>query len=140
MSTTRARRIVASGSARHRSVTPLSAPEASGVSRGSIWRHCALKQHLIPRGRRFGRQRLIPRGRRFGHQRPIHRAKRHRGNCTPSDITLDSVNLATSAASDVLPFTKAAPRNASYRGRKRGMCRILTDTPVKNEIEAAYIC
>ena len=39
---------------------------------------------------------------------------------------------------DVRPFTKAAPRKATYVGRKIGRSRVLTDTPEKAEIEANY--
>ena len=37
---------------------------------------------------------------------------------------------------DVRPFTKAPPRKTSQRGKKRGRSMILTDTPVKNALEA----
>lgn len=39
----------------------------------------------------------------------------------------------------IRPFPKAPPRKESGRGRKKGKSRILTDTPEKNEIEAAYL-
>ena len=37
---------------------------------------------------------------------------------------------------DVRPFTKAPPRKTNQRGKKRGRSMILTDTPVKNALEA----
>ena len=37
---------------------------------------------------------------------------------------------------DVRPFTKAPPRKTNQRGKKRGRSIILTDTPVKNALEA----
>ena len=37
---------------------------------------------------------------------------------------------------DVRPFTKALPRKTNQRGKKRGRSMILTDTPVKNALEA----
>ena len=37
---------------------------------------------------------------------------------------------------DVRPFTKAPPRKTKQRGKKRGRSMILTDTPVKNALEA----
>lgn len=39
----------------------------------------------------------------------------------------------------VKPFPKAPPRTESRRGRKKGKSRIITDTPEKAEIEAAYL-
>lgn len=38
---------------------------------------------------------------------------------------------------DVRPFPKAPPRKSAKGGRKPGRCRVVTDTPEKNEIEAA---
>lgn len=40
----------------------------------------------------------------------------------------------------IRPFPHAAPRTASAKGRKKGKCRILTDTPEKIEIEANKKC
>ena len=37
---------------------------------------------------------------------------------------------------DVRPFTKAPPRKTNQRGKKRGRSMILTDTPLKNALEA----
>ena len=37
---------------------------------------------------------------------------------------------------DVRPFTKATPRKTNQRGKKRGRSIILTDTSVKNALEA----
>ena len=37
---------------------------------------------------------------------------------------------------DVRPFTKATPRKINHCGKKRARSRILTDTPVKNGLEA----
>ena len=39
----------------------------------------------------------------------------------------------------VRPFAKAAPRKQSLRGRKQGSSKILTDTPVKQQIKAEEV-
>lgn len=39
----------------------------------------------------------------------------------------------------IMPYPQAPPRQTSTKGRKKGKSRILTETPEKNEVEAAYL-
>lgn len=58
-------------------------------------------------------------------------------NTTPSTKNLTPSTLQTFISPEIIrPFPKAAPRLASTKGRKKGKCRILTDTPEKLELEA----
>ena len=45
-------------------------------------------------------------------------------------------NYSAHREENVRPFTKATPRKTNERGKKRGRSMILTDTPVKNALEA----
>lgn len=60
----------------------------------------------------------------------------------PSGSSLQSkvINLASTAKTpeEVRPFPKAPPRseNSLSKGRKRGRCRVITETPEKQELEA----
>ena len=60
-------------------------------------------------------------------------------SCTSlSPIPSTSGYVQALTPEDMRPFTKAAPRKATYVGRKRGRSRVLTDTAEKAEIEANY--
>lgn len=70
-----------------------------------------------------------------------------------SDLSLESETLGISpqgissvpgkpqhlSPQDIRPFPKAATRKETARGRKRGKCMIVTDTPEKLEIEKRHI-
>ena len=62
-----------------------------------------------------------------------------KSSCTSlSPIPSTSGYVQAVTPEDVRPFTKAAPRKATYVDRNIGRSRVFTDTPEKAEIEANY--
>lgn len=58
------------------------------------------------------------------------------GNFAPENTPSECSYTSPEA---VRPFPKAAPRVTTTKGRKKGACRILTDTPEKDEVERCHI-
>lgn len=54
------------------------------------------------------------------------------GPTTPTNIVS---MISPKSIEEIRPHPKAGPRRLNKRGRKPGKCRVLTDTPEKNEIE-----
>lgn len=48
------------------------------------------------------------------------------------------IRLKITTPEEIRPFPKASPRKGTRKGRKRGETRVLTDTPVKQQIEEEH--
>ena len=73
------------------------------------------------------------------NDRPLPEA--NPGPCEPTATTTQNClsPVSSSSLEEIRPIPKASPRVENRKGRKRGSTRILTDTPVKKQIESEHL-